>query len=264
MSWSACSRSAGSPPIWARSDTRRPPPRTARLSAPPCTGLPAARYRWPDGVEQEASVAVRVRSARVPLRLLRLEQDRPGVRHGAHVRGSGDVGRGLRHASTTRRHGRRPVSRQPRMPGLPCFGGAAKGPRRPCPGTRPRPHVPRRPVQDAGDHLTSLVDVTESEVRSAAVDHSCFTGLRSPGPADALVRNHLVHRDPLRPRRPPRALHHRPDPGVSPTGVAGRGHRTRCLRGPPVRPTTDRPGRCRRAGRHEPPDEPPRRPGRPA
>lgn len=43
--------------------------------------------------------------------------------------------------------------------------------------------------------------------------------------------------------------------------VAGQGHRTRYLRGLPIQPTIDHPGQYQHAVRHEPPDEPPRRPG---
>lgn len=48
------------------------------------------------------------------------------------------------------------------------------------------------------------------------------------------------------------------------TDAAGQGRRTRYPPGLPARPTTDRPGRYQPAARHEPPDEPPRRPGRQA
>ena len=43
--------------------------------------------------------------------------------------------------------------------------------------------------------------------------------------------------------------------------VAGQGYRTRYLRGLPKQPTIDHPGQYQHAVRHEPQDEPPRRPG---
>ncbi|MGW2558828.1 hypothetical protein ACWCXB_06165 [Streptomyces sp. NPDC001514] len=74
----------------------------------------------------------------------------------------------------------------------------------------PRLHAPRRGRPGYLDHLTSLNEVTENEVKSAAVNYSYFTGLRSL--FRALRRERRILRDPARnvhltaPVRVPRAI----------------------------------------------------------
>ncbi|MET9382966.1 hypothetical protein ABZY09_18315 [Streptomyces sp. NPDC002928] len=87
-------------------------------------------------------------------------------------------------------------------------------------GKRPSPAMPWNTIRgymlhvaavlDSWDHLTSLNEVTEEEVKTAAVNHSYFTGLRSL--FRALRRERRIFRDPARnvhlkaPLRVPRAI----------------------------------------------------------